>query len=105
MNINPDAPTCPAQGRPGDCFLASGDSYDPSAWVIWRVLDGEELNVARECGYTPEKYPTVIAAVLAGNNLNLPHPLKTDQDDPPRSMTGADDPIMGSGTWTYLGQI
>lgn len=87
-------------GEPGDAFLCWGDKYNPSRWVIWKHLEGEQLRIANELGYTGQ----VVSAVLLGDS-EVPVQALAEPDDQPKYMQRADDPMFADTEWTYLGKI
>lgn len=88
-------------GEPGDFFLVTANEWGDTTWTIWKILDGEDLDVAQGLGYGER----VAACVLTGDHLNPPHSPKTDENDPPYAMQSPDSDWLAKGPWTFLGRL
>jgi hypothetical protein len=75
-------------GQPGDAFLCVGeDTWDRDRWVIWKLLDGDDLAYARALGY---KCRLVASLVIAGDDLNPAHSMRDTDDDSPKYLEDPD---------------
>ena len=70
-------------GQPGDYFLAAGQE---GSTYVWKILDGQDLADANECGY----HGRVAAIVAVWDGLNPPHSPKADENDLPYGMVSLD---------------
>lgn len=97
--VRNDWPRAWGDGEPGDCFLTCGEDGD---WAIWKILDGADLELARELGYA---YDKVAAMILTGDRLNFPASPKTDELDPPYGMCDAAHARFSATAFVYLGKL
>lgn len=85
---------------PGESFLATGEDGE---WAVWRLLDGDDLALAREIGHISER---VVACVLLGGGDRGDPFNPRGIGEPPYAMTDPAEMRQSKRTrWQRLGRI